>query len=77
MLTNIIEDQEKEIRWLSQNLINKSHVNETDISDIINNTALKLLRDEYEKRISSLEKGLEPLGIRMPTPVNNVSNYND
>lgn len=73
-LTNIIEAQEKEIRRLSQNVINKSHVNENDISDIINNKALKLLRDEYEKRISSLEKGLEPLGIRMSTPVNNVSN---
>lgn len=73
-LTNIIEAQEKEIRRLSQNVINKSHVNENDISDIINNKALKLLRDEYETRISSLEKGLEPLGIRMSTPVNNVSN---
>lgn len=73
-LTNIIEAQEKEIRRLSQNVINKSHVNENDISDIINNKALKLLRDEYEKRISSLEKGLEPLGIIMSTPVNNVSN---
>lgn len=73
-LTNIIEAQEKEIRRLSQNVINKSHVNENDISDIINNKALKLLRDEYEKRISSLEKGLEPLGIRMSTPVNNISN---
>ena len=73
-LTNIIVAQEKEIRRLSQNVINKSHVNENDISDIINNKALKLLRDEYEKRISSLEKGLEPLGIRMSTPVNNISN---
>lgn len=73
-LTNIIEAQEKEIRRLSQNVINKSHVNENDISDIINNKALKLLRDEYETRISSLEKGLEPLGIRMSTPVDNVAN---
>ena len=73
-LTNIIEAQEKEIRRLSQNVINKSHVDENDISDIIKNKALKLLRDEYEKTISSLEKGLEPLGIRMSTPVNNISN---
>ncbi|MGL5246049.1 MAG: hypothetical protein ACRC8C_00605 [Mycoplasmoidaceae bacterium] len=73
-LTNIIEAQEKEIRRLSQNVINKSHVNENDISDIINNKALKLLRDEYELRISSLEKGVEPLGIRMSSPNDNIAN---
>ncbi|MGL5591662.1 MAG: hypothetical protein ACRDCF_02965 [Mycoplasmoidaceae bacterium] len=73
-LTNIIEAQEKEIRKLSQNIINKSHVNENDIAEIINNKALKLLRDEYEARISSLEKGVEPLGIRMNNPNENIAN---
>ncbi|MGL5640314.1 MAG: hypothetical protein ACRDCD_01520 [Mycoplasmoidaceae bacterium] len=73
-LTNIIEAQEKEIRKLSQNIINKSHVNENDIVDIINNKALKILRDEYEARISSLEKGVEPLGIRLSNPNDDIVN---
>ncbi|MGL4617198.1 MAG: hypothetical protein ACRCUM_03080 [Mycoplasmoidaceae bacterium] len=73
-LTNIIEAQEKEIRKLSQNVINKSHINENDIADIINNKALKILRDEYEARISSLEKGIEPLGIRMSTTNEDIAN---
>ncbi|MGL4647169.1 MAG: hypothetical protein ACRCVI_00390 [Mycoplasmoidaceae bacterium] len=55
-LTNIIEAQEKEIKRLSQNVKNKANLNEDEISDLINNTALKMLRDEYELRISALER---------------------
>ncbi len=56
-LTNIIEAQEKEIRRLSQNVKNNNNFSEDDVSELINNAALKLLRDEYELRISNLEKG--------------------